>query len=444
MARNRYRRRSVTSSRLKAFGFFTDQFSSSFRSGWKTIRSGWGVVDNIASSSNPSNYPLLSAPIKKSDVSITLKNPGVGTGAALWVTDSGNWWMVVTQQQESIGTGDCNQCNPINNCGAGGNCVTVDNRFSYFYDYGNNCINSFTFQNANNCTTGYDCQQGLRCEGGNYCVAGFACFPGYVCVPGYTYYYDPCKTGGNCKGTGGNCKTSNWCGIPYQTNVKCCNAYNYYNPCGDYNACVGGNVGYYSYCANTFYDNCANTGFSNCANVAYDSCLTLVSDPCATSNINYCKTGSPGNTENANCSCCGRNAQDVRQISGGSINYCGYTNACVATGGECTGHYNTYPRYIKIYKYVSSILTEVASQTIDSVTSFSAIKALKVIVSNSTKGGSSATITAKVYSDISMNTQIGSDFIHQATGLQITTNYGIIANTSNYNQNISVEQITTE
>ena len=60
---------------------------------------------------------------------------------------------------------------------------------------------------------------------------------------------------------------------------------------------------------------------------------------------------------------------------------------------------------------------------------------------NATKGGSTATITTKTYSDLLFTNQIGTDFVHQATGLKINTNYGIIANPISYNQNISVQQV---
>lgn len=448
MARQQRRSRAkaiAASSRLKAFGSFTDQFSDSFRSGWKTVRSGWGAGAG-ASSSSPSNYPLISAPIKNSDVTITLKNPGIGTGAALWVTDSGNWWMVVTEQQQSVGTGDCSNYNPVNNCGAGGNCGTVDNRYAYWYDFGNNCVNTYTYQNANNCVGGNICVADYVCVGGNECVASnSACIGGNTCVPGTYYYYDPCKTGGNCIGTGGNCKGYGYCLVYGSYYVSCCkNGYNYYNPCGAQNACVGGNVSAWSNCLNTYYDPCKNIGYDACAWTYWSNCKNLSYDTCAWSYWSDCKTGSAGYDVTADCSCCGRTPSDVRQVSGGYVDYCGFRYACQATGGECTGHYDTYPRYIKVYKYVSNILTEVASQTLDSITSFAPLRALKVTISNSVKGGSSATITTKAYSDTNMTAQIGSDFIHQATGLKITTNYGIIAKPSSYNQSISVEQITIE
>ena len=450
-AARRSRAAVVASSRAKAFASFTDQFSSSLRSGWKTVRSGWGYENNKVASILPAAYPLISAPIKNSDVTITLKNPGIGTGAALWVTDSGNWWAIVTEQEQSVGTGDCSSSNPVNNCGAGGNCGTVDNRYAYYYDFGNQCVNTYSYNNGNNCVGGNVCQAGPVCVATNVCVGGNACQGGNVCVGDYVYtthqYYDNCKTGGNCVATGGNCKGWGNCLVYGSYYVSCCkNGYNTYNACAYLNACVGGYIWWSTYnydsCAYTYYDNCKTFGWDNCSYTTVDNCAWTYQSNCAYSNYENCVTGSPGTSAIGNCSCCSRTEQDIRLVSGGYIDYCGFTNACIATGGECTGHYDTYPRYIKIYKYVSNILTEVASQTVDAVTSFTPIRALKVTVSNSVKGGSSATVTTKAYSDTNMTAQIGSDFIHQATGLKITTNYGIIAKPSSYNQNISVEQVS--
>lgn len=447
MARPRARSRSravVAASRAKALASFTDELTSSLSSKWKNIRSGWGYESNKAASTNPSNYPLISAPIKNSDVTISLKNPGIGTGAALWVTDSGNWWMVVTEQQQSVGSGNCSSYNPVNPCGSGGNCGVTDNRYTYYYDFGSQCVNTYMYTNANNCAGGYICVGTNVCQGGNVCVASnSACIGGYTCVGGYYYYYDSCKTGGNCVGTGGNCKGWGNCLVYGSYYVSCCkNGYNYYNPCGSTNACVGGNVGAWSNCLNTYYDPCKNFGYDACSYSYWANCVSETFDACAWTYWSDCKTGSAGYDVQGNCSCCSTTAPDVRPVSGGSINYCGFTYACQATGGECTGHYDTFPRYLKVYKYVSNILTEVASQTLDAVTSFTPLRGLKVTISNSVKGGSSATITTKAYSDTNMTSQIGSDFIHQATGLKITTNYGIIAKPSSYNQNISVEQVS--
>ena len=80
--------------------------------------------------------------------------------------------------------------------------------------------------------------------------------------------------------------------------------------------------------------------------------------------------------------------------------------------------------------------------SLDAVTSYTQMRGLKVQVSNSTKGGTTATITAKAYSDTAMVTQIGPDLIYNATGVNIIANYGIVVSPSSYNEDKSLGEIT--
>ena len=82
-----------------------------------------------------------------------------------------------------------------------------------------------------------------------------------------------------------------------------------------------------------------------------------------------------------------------------------------------------------------------ASITLDSLTTFPVLRGLKVSVSNASKQNSTATITAKAYSDTAMVTQIGNDLVYSATGVNIITNYGIIASDSAYNQVLTIEEV---
>jgi hypothetical protein len=455
MSRFKTRRRKVASvsSRLKGFLSFQELFQSGLRNGWKVVRPGWGVSANKAGASNPTQYPLLSTTMSKPNVTIEITDPGIGTGAALWVTDSGNWYGVVTSQEISTGTGNCGTFSAINNCGTTNPCIATGGSYtnSGYEDFGYQCINTQVY--AWNGTPASNGNASNSCPNGNNCAPGEV-YAGYYyssCAnisysAGYCGYvtegrqrYDNCKTGGNCAGTGGNCKTYAWCGPPTLTSVKCCNAWNYYNPCGTTNPCVGG---YIYWTVEVSQAPCCVGGY-----VDY-----YTNDPCATGSVStnnafgYCGSdaGSPAGSVTNNCSCCGRTAQDIRLVlyPQDSYNPCGSGGNCVQTGGNCTSYQDTYPRKIKIFKYVSNVLTEVASQTLDSLTSYSVIRSLRVTVSNAVKGGSTATITTKTYSDTLFTNQIGSDFIHQATGLKVNTNYGIIANPSSYNQDISAQKVS--
>jgi hypothetical protein len=465
MASRTRRRAVVSSSRLKGFLSFQELFQNTLRNGWKVIRSGWTAGSSSVSASNPTQYPLLSTTMSKPNVTIEITSPGIGTGAALWVTDSGNWFAVVTSQELSAGSGTCDTYSAINNCGARNACVATGGPYSgsYFVDVGYQCINTYQYQIPNNCTSGTNANNCVAGTNANNCTSGTnannctygtnagysyidncgyisysAAYCGYYTLP--HQYYDNCKTGGNCKGYG-------YCLVYGSYYISCCTGYN---------ACVGGYIYWTTQEPNTpccapktinvdgTPNNCLYGSPGTLNNCLYGSPGTpndCISGSPGT--LNNCLYGSPGGTGTANCSCCGRTPQDIRQVnySGDSYNPCGAGDNCIATGGNCTHYQDTYPRKIKIFKYVSNVLTEIASQTLDSLTSYPVIRSLKVTITNATKGGSTATITTKTYSDLLFTNQIGTDFVHQATGLKINTNYGIIANPSSYNENISVQKV---
>jgi len=454
---SRIRRRAVVvSSRLKGFTSFQELFQNTLRNGWKVIRSGWTAGSNRVSASNPTQYPLLSTTMSKPNVTIDITSPGIGTGAALWVTDAGNWFAVVTSQELSMGTGNCDTYTPVDNCGAGQNCIPTGGpyNYQYNYDFGSNCINSVTNSNPaipasfNNwscsCMNANNCQAG-QVPAGDYCyqsncanIAYNAYYCGWVTVP--HQYYDNCKTGGNCVASGGNCRSYGNCLVYGSYYISCCKAYNAYNSCAYLNPCVGGYI-YWT----------TEESAAPCCAPGQVCTQQYTQSNCATGSPGYSYCGycgydpgqSAGFTTNS-CSCCATNAPDVRLVngSGDSYNPCGARNGCIATGGNCTHYQDTYPRKVKIFKYVSNVLSEVTFQTLDSLTSFPIIRSLRVIVTNAVKGGSTATVTVKAYSDTLFTNQIGTDFIHQATGLKINTNYGIIANPSTYNEDISAQQVS--
>jgi len=445
------RRAVVSSSRLKGFLSFQELFQNSLRNGWKVIRSGWTAGNNIVSASNPTQYPLLSTTMSNPNVTIDITSPGIGTGAALWVTDSGNWYAVVTSQEISSGTGNCGSYTPVDNCGARNGCIATGGPYSGVSSWSNPsyCQGGW---NANYCSGGWNvsyCQGGPNannCSGGwyssyfsycaNYGPSASQC--GTTTTP--HQYYDNCKTGGNCVATGGNCKGFGNCLVYGNYYVSCCkNGYNAYNSCAYLNPCVGGYIYWTTQDPNSCclpgtvqgtYDPCfygSPSNYNNCLNGSastYDGCLTG-----SISNYDSCLNGTPAQSGNF-------------FYSGDSYNPCGAGQNCVQTGGGCASYQDTYPRKIKIFKYVSNVLTEVVSQTLDSLTSYPVIRSLRVTITNATKGGSTATVTTKTYSDALFTNQIGTDLIHQATGLKINTNYGIIANPSAYNEDISAQSVS--
>lgn len=128
---------------------------------WTVIRGTWGIATNKASSSTAASlYPLATVDMPKQNVQIDLLDTANGTGAALWVTDSGNWWGVAVDQETVTTYSTCNasNCNAYANgsysyCSGSYNstCNAYNSAYcpspwTLFYNY--NC-NSF---NASNCS----------------------------------------------------------------------------------------------------------------------------------------------------------------------------------------------------------------------------------------------------------------------------------------------------
>lgn len=174
---------------------------------WKKLRGDWNVDYNKLNTQAPTNLnesqiTVLNSP-KSTRTTISVKGTAQGTGAALWVTDSGNWWAIATQQN---GATDCNcqQCEQCNayQCNATG-CVCG------WWCAGYGCTGNW---NASNCT-GYNTS---NCNGWNTSNCNRWCSAPWRCCGGYN--------GSNCRGwNGSNCKgwnTSN-CNATGCTDLRC-------------------------------------------------------------------------------------------------------------------------------------------------------------------------------------------------------------------------------
>lgn len=187
---------------------------------WQAVRGSFQVSGNKASSLTDANYPIAAVTSFTSNVDVDIVGT-TGAGAALWVTDSGNWWGVGVAQ-ESV------TCN----CTEYYNSYVYSYNFEYISGYNQGNCNSY---NGSCCAYNYCLYNvGGNCasySGGN-CASQNCC--GYTCY-GYNAYNTKNKTGGNCMGNYCSCYT--------------CTAYNpttcsSYNPitcgqyaCSDYNSC---------------------------------------------------------------------------------------------------------------------------------------------------------------------------------------------------------------
>lgn len=248
--------------------------------------------------------------------------------------------------------------------------------------------------------------------------------------------YNPCGSGGNCNGSGGNCNGGG--GNCAGTGGTCIGSGGYCNGCGG--TCLPGSGGtcktyaaYNSYNCNRFGNQCgqctAYNPYNPCPgyNPYYSCCSTNPYNPCSSTNpYNPCGTYNPYNP------CLNTNP----------YNPCSSTNPCVGTGGTCSTYYDTYPRSLVLLRNVANAVSTIATQALDSVTSFPAVAKLKVAITGATVGSSSsATITASAYSDSSMTTQIGNSLVYSPTGVEIISTYGIVATPSAYGESKTVTAV---
>lgn len=71
------------------------------------VRGTWSIISNRATG-NDANYPMAAVDMGTADVNVSIKSALQGTAAALWVTNSGNWWAVGIDQTQA--TCNCQTC----------------------------------------------------------------------------------------------------------------------------------------------------------------------------------------------------------------------------------------------------------------------------------------------------------------------------------------------
>jgi hypothetical protein len=203
---------------------------------WQIIRGSWSVSSNKATSTDSSStYPLAAIPTASANVDISLSGVSQGSSAALWVTDSGNWFAVGIDQ--TTVSCNCQTCTTNYNtsftyissytCGNAycvGNCANysctawnytcnvVGNRYCKTYNT-NYCNKYFTSEgkstctgtwntknctayNAGNCNESYADQHNCKtykCAANNYYACG-ACSATAWNANNPTYYSCNCQT----------------------------------------------------------------------------------------------------------------------------------------------------------------------------------------------------------------------------------------------------------
>jgi hypothetical protein len=309
---------------------FKDNFNRSDNAGslgqssdgsmWSLIRGAFSISTNKAMSSDAaSSYPIATVDMNTQNVSISIKGATQGTTAALWVTDSGNWFGVgVDQTTVSASTLSAGEraligCN-CGTCEVPGNCASPS----------------------------YPCSSpSYPCGSPSYPCGS----PSYPCgSPSY-----PCASWSYTCNVVGNryCKSSWYRCANYAYN---CNAYNKSGYCkSSWYRCAA-----YAYNCNAYNaGNCNNSSTYNCSGGYYYACGGYYY---ACGGYYYACGGY------------------FYQCDGGVYYYaCGGNNSSTFTECSCQ---TCYPQYVRFIQSVSNTVTQLASWMVSSV-----IQSFKVVTS---------------------------------------------------------------
>lgn len=129
---------------------------------WDAVRGFFRVSNNRAIPfSSSETYPLASINFPHEDVTIELQDIDNGSGAAIWVSDGGDWWATVVDQTEV----DCN-------CDTDIRCDRYNSRNITGYNtFESGGRNAYTYQSGTFCSGGNVSQQGFYFDyvDGGYC-----------------------------------------------------------------------------------------------------------------------------------------------------------------------------------------------------------------------------------------------------------------------------------
>ena len=239
----------------------TGMGTSSDGSLWTAVKSSFNVSNGTASpSGSASDYPIAIQDMPYENANVLVKSPSNGAGIAFWVTDSGNWWAVATEQTST----SCN-CSNYSYCSATGctgygctsyGCTSESCSGYYCYNYGCTGYGCTSSSCSGYSCVAYGCTSsgcigygvtGTRCGlyAGSYCiyyVSSYGCV-GYGCS-GYGCTASACS-GYSCTGYG--CTSTGCTG--YACSGYSCNGYG----CTGY-GCTS--TGCTSYATGTTCDTC--------------------------------------------------------------------------------------------------------------------------------------------------------------------------------------------
>jgi hypothetical protein len=391
---------------------------------WSSVRSGIGVLTNKAHATNPSDFPISVQDMPSTDATVTLKNVGPGSGAALWVQSSDDWVTVSVEREDRFVPSEPYTANAqYNYTQVVSGYTTSDNAAGYnYYSIPGNSFSVDvlagynTEQNAGTVTpyTNYGPSYGTNAATYGYnsynyqyttteynTALKFSTY--YAYNTAYGFYLASAANYGNIRAYGnfyykGVTGYYNFTQL-YSYNVKYGAGVNYYYTTYAYTANATGtnNSPYYTPGTTYFAGNVATgSGNNYTAGSSYNSpYYTTQPGTNATTFAPYGPnyyyqyfTWTPGFT----------------QVAIGNYQYTAFTAA-----------YTANDQKVVVRQSASGVVNTIRTWL---VSSSAVIRALKV----KALGGA---ITVQAFSDANLVSQIGNDLVHTPTGITVDTRFGI-------------------
>lgn len=386
MARRSRRRQVAISSRMKAFWSFSDTLSSTIKSGWKAVRSGWTVSSNTVVAST-TDYPISTVQMAVANTTSSVLtgsgNKLISTSGTVGSIGSGNGttgqsgfhWATITGMSSTAGL-------------SVGDWISATAGTGTLYGGTPDFVEITSIIDTTSIT--------YRIKGGTVPIAGTV-----------TNIVSRGQDGGSGISVWVT-DSGNWWGISYgrsrDTSCNCSVCGNGTYSCTGYGT-SGGCTSYGRYCSSP-----SCSGWSAYSQANYGQATT-----------GYYRIFSYTKTYD-----CSRYSQSCNS-SCLSSSYSTFCSSSVQNTSSCNCQ-TCYPPYISLIKSISSVVSEAARWSLASMAG-----AIKVITNSSTKA-----ITIRPYRDTSMTSQIGSDLTHTATGAIISNKFGIILTPSDYVQGSTV------
>ena len=404
-------RGSIASSVAKNFKDLFDRADQTGLGGaWTSIRGSFNISGNKAVGTT-NDYPISVVTASSQDVDINLRGISEGAGAALWVTDSGNWFAIGIHQEPV----DCN-------------CVTQNVFVQGNTDYANQFVpgnyawaNQFVpgnFAWANQYVQGNTGNQNVYVAGNNYNVA-VTNFDGYYTCNAYNATVCNANNTATCRTWGGgNCSAYNstFCSYSYYSTA------NKKTVCGVY----GGGT-----CKSYNATSCNAYNATNCKTWGGGTCKTSTADKYTffyTASNAYTYSFYYDNSYTYQYQYNNEYTYQYQYNNQYTYQY-SFNNSYTYAQTVCQ---TCYPQYIRVIQSIGSTVSTLTSWTIASL-----VKALRIRTT-----GNQITVTP--FSDDSGVTQIGSDLVYTATGATVNPRYGIVVTPSTYSQGYSIDSINID